>query len=73
MIEEYEEQNRKRTTRMRSIMDYSRGALLLIAGILLLSFKISKLEDLNRQLLGGLFILYGAWRIYRGYKKNYFR
>ncbi len=24
-------------------------------------------------LAGGLFVAYGIWRLYRGYKKNYFR
>jgi hypothetical protein len=47
--------------------------LLVIAGTCLLLFKVGKLEDLNRKLLGGLFILYGLWRVYRGYKKDYYR
>lgn len=73
MLEEFEEQQRKRTTRVRSIMDFTMGSLLVIAGILLLVFKVGNLDDINRKGLGILFILYGIWRIYRGYKKNYFR
>lgn len=73
MLEEFEEQQRKRTTRVRSIMDFTMGSLLVIAGILLLVFKVGNLDDINRKGLGILFILYGTWRIYRGYKKNYFR
>jgi hypothetical protein len=72
MIEDFQEKQRKRVTRMRSIMDYAMGSILVIAGTLLLFFKVGNLADLNRKLLGGLFILYGIWRIYRGYKKNYF-
>jgi len=72
-MRDYEEEHRKRVTQMHSIRDLAVGVVILIAGILLLSFKIAKLEDINRKLLGGLFILYGIWRVYRGYKKNYFR
>jgi uncharacterized membrane protein len=73
MLEDFEEQQRKRTTRIRSFMDFIMGGLLLVAGILLLIYKVGNLDDINRKGLGILFALYGAWRIYRGYKKNYFR
>jgi hypothetical protein len=72
-MRDYDEQHRKRLNQMHAIRDLGVGMLILIAGILLLSFKIGKLEDINRQLLGGLFVLYGIWRVYRGYKKNYSR
>ena len=72
MLEDFEEQQRKRTARIRSVMDFTMGGLLLIAGILLLIFEVGNLDDINRKGLGILFALYGAWRIYRGYKKNYF-
>lgn len=72
MLEDFQEQQRKRTIRVRSIMDLTMGSLFIIAGILLLVYKVGRLEDLNRKGLGGLFILYGIWRLYRGYKKNYF-
>jgi hypothetical protein len=29
--------------------------------------------DLLEKVFGGFCVLYGCWRIYRGYKKNYFR
>ena len=73
MIEDFQEQQRKRTVRIRSFMDFTMGGLLLVAGILLLIYKVGNLDDINRKGLGILFALYGAWRIYRGYKKNYFR
>lgn len=73
MLEDFEEQQRKRTARIRSFMDFTMGGLLLIAGILLLIYEVGNLDDINRKGLGILFALYGAWRIYRGYKKNYFR
>ena len=73
MLEEFQEQERKRMIRMRSIMDYAMGTILIVAGGLLLAFSVGNLADLNRKLLGGLFILYGAWRLYRAYKKAYYR
>jgi len=73
MLEDFEEQQRKRTARIRSFMDFTMGGLLLVAGILLLIYEVGNLDDINRKGLGILFALYGAWRIYRGYKKNYFR
>ena len=72
MLEDFEEQQRKRTARIRSFMDFIMGGLLLVAGILLLIYEVGNLDDINRKGLGILFALYGAWRIYRGYKKNYF-
>jgi uncharacterized membrane protein len=73
MLEDFEEQQRKRTARIRSFMDFTMGGLLLVAGVLLLIYEVGNLDDINRKGLGLLFALYGAWRIYRGYKKNYFR
>jgi hypothetical protein len=73
MLEEFEEQQRKRTTRIRSFMDFIMGGLLLVAGTLLLIYRVGNLDDINRKGLGLLFALYGIWRIYRGFKKNYFK
>lgn len=73
MLEDFQDQERKRMTRMRSVMDLTMGILLMVAGTLLLLFHVGNLADLNRKLLGGLFVLYGGWRIYRGIKKDYFR
>ncbi|MBO9682382.1 MAG: hypothetical protein J7502_06910 [Flavisolibacter sp.] len=73
MLEDFEEQQRKRTARIRSFMDFIMGGLLVVAGTLLLIYKVGNLDDINRKGLGVLFVLYGAWRIYRGYKKNYFK
>lgn len=60
----------------RSIMDYGMGAIIVCLGIFfLLSSKLGvvfNIDDKFRYLFAGLCILYGSFRIYRGYKKNYF-
>ena len=73
MIEDFQEQQRKRTVRIRSFMDFTMGGLFVAIGIVLLSYQVGTLGEINRKGLGMLFILYGIWRIYRGYKKNYFQ
>ncbi len=79
MIEEYEKGKRKQISLMRSILDYGMGVLFLLIG---LYFLLSETLDMNvfRQkpsamdkVIGVLFVVYGGWRIYRGYRKNYFK
>ena len=78
MLEDYEQQRRKQITRMRSIMDYTMGILFFFIGVYFLIYDKMGWSIFSREpspldyLFGGLFILYGIWRIYRGYKKNYF-
>jgi hypothetical protein len=73
MIEDFQEQQRRKTVRIRSFMDFTMGGLLVVAGTALLVYKVGNLDDINRKGLGVLFVLYGIWRLYRGYKKNYFK
>jgi threonine/homoserine/homoserine lactone efflux protein len=80
MIEEYEKQKRKRLALRKSIMDYAIGVLITGMGVFFLSrqnFKLQFNEDYPPnnmdKVFGVICLLYGGWRIYRGYKKNYFR
>ena len=79
MLEEYEKKKQKQVSSMRSLMDYARGIFFTGLGVLLFfhdKFKISITDRLPAgavKALGVIFVLYGAWRIYRGYKKNYFQ
>lgn len=79
MIEEYERQRRKQVSSMRSIADYGMGALFLLIGLYFLLYDVLGINMARWQptaydkAIGVLFVLYGGWRIYRGYKKNYFR
>ncbi len=82
MFEEYEKKKRKQISTMRSMMDYVMGFIILLIGLFFL-FR-SRLGNLpiNEQLgqpdslekvFGALCLLYGGWRIYRGYQKKYFK
>jgi hypothetical protein len=79
MREEYENQRRRQESLRRSIADYGMGIFFVLMGIFFLVYDALGINFLNREpssidyLIGGLFVLYGSWRIYRGYKKNYFR
>ena len=79
MVEEYEKNKRRQVTNMRSVADYGMGTLFLLIGLYLLLYRVIGVNILNREpssydyLFGALFTVYGAWRIYRGYKKNYFK
>jgi len=65
--------------RMRSIMDYGMGLLWISMGIFLIFTKYFnpameyQFDDPAMKTFGGVCIIYGLFRIYRGYKKNYFR
>lgn len=79
MIEEYEKKKRKRTASMKSLLDYGMGIIILIGGLFFLfrgklhiSFNESFPPNSMDKIFGAICVLYGAWRIYRGYKKNYF-
>lgn len=78
-MEDYQEQHRRRVSRMRSMMDFTMGILLVLIGLWFLTYEKLGINVFNRDpsdldyLIGGLFVLYGIWRIYRGYKKDYFQ
>lgn len=62
---------------MRAIMDYGMGIVIFGFGVFFiiapkLGFVING-GDFFRYFFAVLCIIYGAWRFYRGYKKNYFR
>ena len=78
MFEDYEKKKKRQISTMRSIMDYGMGVLFILIGIFFLfsekfGFHLRKGDEWLDNFFAGLCILYGLWRIYRGYKKNYFR
>lgn len=79
MFEEYEKKRRKEVSLMKSIMDYGMGILIILAGLLFLFHNKLNIPlgdnstSIFDKFFGVMCLLYGGWRVYRGYKKNYFR
>lgn len=80
MIEDYEKKRKKQVSFMRSVFDYGIGTLILAVGVFLvirdrfdLAFNERFVPNYMDKVFGAICILYGGWRIYRGYKKNYFK
>jgi hypothetical protein len=81
-LEEFEKdeqtERRKGLARMKSIMDYGMGLLWMGMGIFIVFIKKfntgleARLDDPVMKGFGAVCIVYGLFRIYRGYKKNYF-
>jgi hypothetical protein len=78
-LEEFENDpgKSKRYGRMRSIMDYGMGTLWIAMGIFLMfpykfSNNFQQFDNPMIKIFAGICILYGSFRIYRGYKKNYY-
>ena len=80
MFEEYEKKKKKQISFMKSLLDYGMGFMILLAGLFFL-FRVKFRLSFNEQfppnnidkIFGVICIVYGCWRMYRGYKKNYFR
>lgn len=65
---------------MRAILDYGMGIAIIVLGIFFffrnkfdLEFNVRYPPNYMDKILGVICVLYGGWRIYRGYKKNYFQ
>lgn len=76
--EDYEDKKMKAYANRRSLMDYGMGILYIAAGAFVvfanrLGYELDFLPEPYSYAFGGLFLIYGIFRIYRGYKKNYFR
>ena len=65
--------------RMRSIMDYGMGLLWTGMGIFIIFIKkfspdlALRYDSTMFKIFGAACIIYGLFRVYRGYKKNYLR
>jgi hypothetical protein len=78
MITDKSEQRDRRYANMRSIKDYGMGVLYLaVAVIMFFPKKVGlgtlEVDPIVRYIFGSICIIYGAWRLYRGYKKDYFK
>lgn len=77
MATDFDEKRRKAHASRRSFMDYGMGIVIAGFGVFFaisdqLGIEFKNVDPTVRYLFAGLCLLYGAFRIYRGYKKNYF-
>ncbi|MET0394794.1 MAG: hypothetical protein ABW019_16735 [Chitinophagaceae bacterium] len=80
MIEDYEKKKRRQVASMRAFMDYGIGIMILGVGVFFflrdqfdMALNQSYPPNAIDKIFGVVCVLYGGWRIYRGYKKNYFK
>ncbi len=73
-----ERERSERTYRVfRRIYDFSMASLILGAGFLMLGakwFKVDQILNIDatfRYMFGGMCMLYGGFRLYRGFKQDY--
>lgn len=81
-LEEFEQDplstKQKGYVRMRSIMDFGMGLLWVGMGIFVIFIKhfspslAVRYDDSIMKIFGGVCVVYGIFRVYRGIKKNYY-
>ena len=79
-LEEFEEKTDQRTSRykgMKSVMDIGMGLIYIAIAVFILfgrkfNFRNEFMESLPGKIFAGVIIIYGSWRVYRGFKKDYF-
>ncbi len=80
-LEEFEntpDQKTRRYILMRSITDFGMGFIYLAVGVIILFAKqLHFYSDFTMSVPAKIFavlaIVYGSWRVYRGFRKNYFK
>lgn len=80
-LEEFEkaaDPKTKRYLQMKSILDFGMGFMYIGVGIVIFFAKEFHLytnftESTPAKIFAVLVIIYGAWRIYRGIRKDYFK
>jgi len=82
-LEEFEKEEPserdKSYLRMRSIMDYGMGLLWMAMGVFMIFIKkfnkdlAEKYDENTFKIFGAVCIIYGLFRVYRGYKKQNIR
>ena len=80
MIEEYEKRKRQQVALRRSLSDYGMGLIIFLIGVFFffrnrmdISFNEQFPPNEMDKIFGGICMVYGIWRIYRGYQKKYFK
>ena len=81
MFEEYEKKKRKQLALMKSLVDYGMGLIFIMIGLFFffrnrIHTSVNdylRAPDALDKILGVIFLIYGSWRIYRGYQKKYYK
>jgi uncharacterized membrane protein len=76
MENDLREKRVKSYSSMRSVLDYTMGILYLAAAAFLFfaekfGVTLANFDLTFRYIFGAICAVYGAWRVYRGYKKEY--
>jgi hypothetical protein len=74
-LEQNREHRHREYDKMRSWFDYAMGAIILAGGVFIFTYKkfgfeFEFKEPVIANIFGGLCIVYGLWRFYRGYNKR---
>ncbi|HMR83229.1 MAG TPA: hypothetical protein PKE30_08860 [Niabella sp.] len=75
--EEYEQERSRQVSKVRSVLDYAMGSVIVFIGLFLifryaLNIQLNKIypPDVFDKVYGAIALLYGLWRLYRAYKKK---
>ena len=81
MINDYKERQRKSAATARTIYNVSFGVIILVVGLAMLFLNqinnatlteyLGYMDPVLRYLFGGLCLIYGLFRLYRGIKKDF--
>lgn len=76
MTTDFDEKRRKAYSARRAVMDYGMGITIAAFGVFFLAAPYLgvtfSIDPLMQYFFAGLCLLYGGFRMYRGYKKNYY-
>jgi len=77
MFEDYEKQKRAHRSQLKRVREFTMGGLFVLAGFFFLLRNQWELEvnlrfppDVTDTMFGLVCLLYGGWRLYRGYHAN---
>lgn len=65
--DDFEQQRSRQVSGMRSVLDYLIGTVFIVIGI---TCFVKFQKDYVMLAFGGIAVLYGAWRLYKGFKKK---
>ncbi|SJZ76174.1 hypothetical protein [Sediminibacterium ginsengisoli] len=77
MANDFREKQQKSYTLMRRVYDFAMALLILGMAVVMLFAEQLRIEQLSgidnmfRYLFGGICVLYGGFRLYRGFKSDY--